>query len=126
MKEVGRRHFHNPPANEFGVAAIVWHGPILLGHHENYGGFKNGRSHSRLLSRVILPQGRSGIHLPYKKRRRTFSAIRDTVSSTGNDATKLIEPTEKTPPPLGVSKRHMSAPPSSGLIPLASLRILLG
>jgi len=52
-------------------------------------------------------------------RRRTLFVMRETPSSTSRQDGQVIDPTEKTAPPLGVSWSTMSDPPSSGLSPLA-------
>ena len=55
-----------------------------------------------------------------------FSVILDTASSTKMEAGQQMEPTEKTAPPLAVVCSTISAPPSSGLSPLANRRVLAG
>src|SRR5215203_6200275 len=62
----------------------------------------------------------------FKARFRTFFVIWEVNSSTRSDAGQVMEPTEKTDPPEGVSYCTISAPPSSGLRPLASKRALTG
>src|SRR6476660_238037 len=56
----------------------------------------------------------------------TFAVIRETGSSTSSELIQLIEPVEKTAPPLGGSWTTMWAPPSPGFRPRARRCVLAG
>src|SRR4029078_7221263 len=56
----------------------------------------------------------------------TLAVIRETDSSTSRLDGQQIEPAENTPPPRGVSKYTVRAPPSSGFVPWAIRWILAG
>ena len=61
-----------------------------------------------------------------KKRRSTLRVIREHGSSISSAEPNVIEPTENTSPPLGVSKWIISAPPSSGFSPFATSYVEAG
>src|ERR1051326_7139046 len=70
-----------------------------------------------------VPTRCAASHVQARKRSRTLRVMRETPSSTRIDADHVMEPTEKTSPPLGVEKCTISAPPSSTLVPLARSRV---
>src|ERR1051326_5692651 len=70
-----------------------------------------------------VPTRCAASHVQARKRSRTLRVMRETPSSTRIDADHVMEPPEKTSPPLGVEKCTISAPPSSTLVPLARSRV---